>query len=114
MSGALFRGDEEEALFDRELQREGPDKPTRGKLVFDQRSAAKGVRVLAIAPGLFHTPMAAEVPPEVALAITSDAIFPRRFGAPENCADLCLSMIRTPMLNGEVIRLEAGVRLRAR
>lgn len=76
--------------------------------------AARGVRVLAIAPGLFHTPMAAEVPPEVVEAITSDAIFPRRFGAPQDFADLCLSMIRNPMLNGEVIRLDAGVRLRAR
>jgi NAD(P)-dependent dehydrogenase (short-subunit alcohol dehydrogenase family) len=76
--------------------------------------AARGVRVLAIAPGLFHTPMAAEVPPDVVEAITSDAIFPRRFGKPEDFADLCLSMIRNPMLNGEVIRLDAGVRLRAR
>lgn len=76
--------------------------------------AAKGVRVLAIAPGLFYTPMAAEVPPEVVEAITSDAIFPRRFGEPDDFADLCLSMIRNPMLNGEVIRLDAGVRLRAR
>jgi NAD(P)-dependent dehydrogenase (short-subunit alcohol dehydrogenase family) len=76
--------------------------------------AARGVRVLAIAPGLFHTPMAAEVPPEVVEAITADAIFPRRFGAAEDFADLCLSMIRNPMLNGEVIRLDAGVRLRAR
>lgn len=76
--------------------------------------AAKGVRVLAIAPGLFHTPMAAEVPPEVVEAITSDAIFPRRFGDPADFADLCLSMIRNPMLNGEVIRLDAGVRLKAR
>jgi NAD(P)-dependent dehydrogenase (short-subunit alcohol dehydrogenase family) len=76
--------------------------------------AARGVRVLAIAPGLFHTPMAAEVPPEVVEAITSDAIFPRRFGEPDDFADLCLSMIRNPMLNGEVIRLDAGVRLRAR
>jgi len=76
--------------------------------------AARGVRVMAIAPGLFHTPMAAEVPPEVVEAITSDAIFPRRFGEPEDFADLCLSMIRNPMLNGEVIRLDAGVRLRAR
>jgi len=48
--------------------------------------AAKGVRVLAIAPGLFHTPMAGEVPHEVVEAITSDAIFPRRFGAPEDFA----------------------------
>jgi hypothetical protein len=58
--------------------------------------------------------MAADVPPEVVEAITSDAIFPRRFGQPEDFADLCLAMIRNPMLNGEVIRLDAGVRLRAR
>ncbi len=76
--------------------------------------AARGIRVLAIAPGLFETPMAAEVPPEVVAAITSDAIFPRRFGKPDDFADLCLSMIRNPMLNGEVIRLDAAVRLRAR
>ena len=76
--------------------------------------AAQGVRVLAIAPGLFQTPMAAEVPAEVIAAITADAIFPRRFGAPDDFADLALSMIRNPLLNGEVIRLDAGVRLRAR
>jgi NAD(P)-dependent dehydrogenase (short-subunit alcohol dehydrogenase family) len=76
--------------------------------------AAKGVRVLTIAPGLFHTPMAAEVPPEVVESITNDAIFPHRFGASEDFADLCLSIMRNPMLNGEVIRLDAGVRLRAR
>ena len=76
--------------------------------------ASQGIRVLAIAPGLFHTPMAAAVPPEVVAAITSDAIFPRRFGEPDDFADLCLAMIRNPMLNGEVIRLDAGVRLRAK
>jgi NAD(P)-dependent dehydrogenase (short-subunit alcohol dehydrogenase family) len=76
--------------------------------------AARGIRVLAIAPGLFRTPMAAEVPPEVVEAITNDAIFPHRFGEPEDFADLCMAMIRNPMLNGEVVRLDAGVRLRAR
>jgi NAD(P)-dependent dehydrogenase (short-subunit alcohol dehydrogenase family) len=76
--------------------------------------AARGVRVMAIAPGLFQTPMAADVPPEVVEGIVSDAIFPRRFGAPEDFADLVLSICRNPMLNGEVIRLDAGVRLRAR
>ncbi|MGI1663844.1 SDR family NAD(P)-dependent oxidoreductase [Palleronia sp. KMU-117] len=76
--------------------------------------APHGIRVMAIAPGLFETPMAAAVPPEVIEAITSDAIFPRRFGHPADFADLCLSILRNPMLNGEVIRLDAGVRLRAR
>lgn len=42
--------------------------------------AAKGVPVLAIAPGLFRKPMAADVPSEMVEAITSDAIFPRRIG----------------------------------
>lgn len=76
--------------------------------------ASKGVRVMAIAPGLFATPMAAEVPPEVVEAITNDAIFPRRFGEPSDFADLVLAICQNKMLNGEVIRLDAGVRLRAR
>ena len=76
--------------------------------------APKGVRVMAIAPGLFATPMASEVPPEVVDSITSDAIFPHRFGRPEDFAHMVLSIITNPMLNGEVIRLDAGVRLRAR
>jgi NAD(P)-dependent dehydrogenase (short-subunit alcohol dehydrogenase family) len=76
--------------------------------------APHGIRVMAIAPGLFETPMAAAVPPEVVAAITSDDIFPRRFGTPGEFADLCLAIVRNPMLNGEVIRLDAGVRLRAR
>lgn len=76
--------------------------------------APYGIRVVAIAPGLFETPMASAVPPEVVEAITSDAIFPRRFGAPGEFADLCLAILRNPMLNGEVIRLDAGIRLRAR
>lgn len=76
--------------------------------------APQGIRVMAIAPGLFQTPMAGAVPPEVVEAITSDAIFPRRFGSPGEFADLCLAIVRNPMLNGEVIRLDAGVRLRAR
>lgn len=76
--------------------------------------AVRGVRVMAIAPGLFQTPMAGDVPAEVVDGIVSDAIFPRRFGAPEDFADLALSICRNPMLNGEVIRLDAGVRLRAR
>lgn len=76
--------------------------------------ASKSVRVMAIAPGLFQTPMAGEVPAEVVDAIVADAIFPRRFGNPADFADLVLSICRNPMLNGEVIRLDAGVRLRAR
>lgn len=76
--------------------------------------AARGVRVMAIAPGLFQTPMAGDVPEAVIEGIVSDAIFPRRFGAPEDFADLALAICRNPMLNGEVIRLDAGVRLRAR
>ena len=46
--------------------------------------------------------MAADVPPEVVEAITSDAIFPRRFGEPEDFVDFCLAITRNPMLNDEV------------
>jgi NAD(P)-dependent dehydrogenase (short-subunit alcohol dehydrogenase family) len=76
--------------------------------------ANRGVRVMAIAPGLFRTPMAGDVPKEVIDGLLSDAIFPRRFGVPEDFANLVLAICNNPMLNGEVIRLDAGVRLRAR
>ena len=44
-------------------------------------------------------------------AVTADAIFPRRFGKPAEFADLCLAIVRNPMLNGEVIRLDGALRM---
>lgn len=76
--------------------------------------APRGVRVMSVAPGLFRTPIAEHIPPEVIDGMLSDAMFPRRFGEPEEFAELVVSICRNPMLNGETIRLDAGVRLQAR
>ncbi len=76
--------------------------------------APRGVRVMSIAPGLFRTPIAEHIPPEVIDGMLSDAMFPRRFGEPEEFGELVVSICRNPMLNGETIRLDAAVRLQAR
>lgn len=76
--------------------------------------APRGVRVMSIAPGLFRTPIADHIPPEVIDGMLSDAMFPRRFGEPEEFGELVVAVCRNSMLNGETIRLDAGVRLQAR
>lgn len=70
-----------------------------------------GIRVMAIAPGLFHTPMMESLPPEVTEKIVSDIQFPGRLGAPEEYARLAAHIIENSYLNGSTIRLDAGTRL---
>ncbi len=70
-----------------------------------------GVRVVAIAPGLFETPMLLSMPETVQESLRSSLPFPQRFGRPEEYAALVLHVIANPILNGEVIRLDSAVRL---
>jgi NAD(P)-dependent dehydrogenase (short-subunit alcohol dehydrogenase family) len=74
----------------------------------------RGVRVMTIAPGLFRTPIADHIPQEVIDAMLDGRMFPNRFGEPAEFGRLVVDIIRNPMLNGEIIRLDAGVRLQAR
>jgi NAD(P)-dependent dehydrogenase (short-subunit alcohol dehydrogenase family) len=71
-----------------------------------------GIRTVAIAPGHFNTPLTKQYSPEVGEAIISDAAFPKTTGDPEYFAKLVLSIADNIMLNGEVIRLDAGARTR--
>ncbi|WP_373183089.1 SDR family NAD(P)-dependent oxidoreductase, partial [Halomonas campaniensis] len=64
-----------------------------------------GVRVMAIAPGVFETPMMSEIPDEAAQALAAAVPFPKRLGKPDEFARLAEQIITNPMLNGEVIRL---------
>jgi len=73
-----------------------------------------GVRVMTIAPGLFRTPIADHIPQEVIDSMLDGRMFPNRFGEPAEFGQLAVDIVRNPMLNGEVIRLDAGVRLQAR
>ena len=70
-----------------------------------------GIRVLAIAPGLFLTPLLEELPDETKDALGASIPNPPRLGRPEEFADLVLAMIANDYLNGEVIRLDGALRM---
>lgn len=70
-----------------------------------------GIRVNAIAPGLFLTPMLESLGEEMMAELASDVVFPRRLGTPEEFARLARFMIEMPYLNGETIRLDGALRL---
>ncbi len=76
--------------------------------------ADKGVRVCSIAPGLFLTPMLAELPEDVQASLGAQVPFPSRLGAADEYARLVCSIIDNPMLNGEVIRLDGAIRMTPR
>jgi NAD(P)-dependent dehydrogenase (short-subunit alcohol dehydrogenase family) len=73
-----------------------------------------GVRVVTIAPGLFLTPLMAELPEAVQQSLAASIPFPKRLGKPEEFAQLCASIIENPSLNGEVIRLDGALRMAPR
>lgn len=73
--------------------------------------AASGIRVCAIAPGTFDTPMLASLPEKVREALAAGIPFPSRLGAPSEYAALVLHMASNRYLNGEVIRLDGSLRM---
>lgn len=70
-----------------------------------------GIRCMCIAPGLFSTPMLAELPEPIRQGLASSVPFPRRLGDPEEFAKLAVSILENPYLNGEVIRLDGALRM---
>jgi NAD(P)-dependent dehydrogenase (short-subunit alcohol dehydrogenase family) len=70
-----------------------------------------GIRVLTIAPGIFDTPMMAGLPQEARQALEATVPFPPRLGRPAEFAKLALAIVENPMLNGETIRLDGGLRM---
>jgi NAD(P)-dependent dehydrogenase (short-subunit alcohol dehydrogenase family) len=70
-----------------------------------------GIRVLAIAPGLFMTPLLTGLPEETRLALGASIPNPARLGRPDEFAALVLSMIGNNYLNGEVVRLDGALRM---
>jgi NAD(P)-dependent dehydrogenase (short-subunit alcohol dehydrogenase family) len=73
--------------------------------------ARQGIRVMAIAPGIFDTPMLAGMPDQVRASLGAQVPFPPRLGRPEEYAALVHHIIQNPMLNGEVIRLDGAIRM---
>jgi 3-hydroxyacyl-CoA dehydrogenase / 3-hydroxy-2-methylbutyryl-CoA dehydrogenase len=70
-----------------------------------------GIRVNTIAPGLMMTPMLEGLPASVQKDLASTVLLPKRLGKPDEFAHLVQAIIENPMLNGEVIRLDGGLRM---
>ncbi len=73
--------------------------------------AREGIRVNTIAPGLFMTPMMEGMPQEVQDSLAATLPFPKRLGKPEEFGMMVDQMVRNPVLNGEVIRLDCALRM---
>jgi len=76
--------------------------------------ARTGIRVMAVAPGIFETPLLAAYTQEVRDSLGAQVPFPSRLGKPEEYARLVKHIIENPMLNGEVIRLDGAIRMAAK
>ena len=76
--------------------------------------AAYGIRVVAILPGLFETPMFDALPDEARVSLAAGVPFPSRLGRPEEYAKLVRAIIDNDMLNGEAIRLDGALRMQPR
>lgn len=73
--------------------------------------ARVGIRVIAIAPGLFETSMSAGLPDDIQAEILKAVPYPSRMGDADEYAHLAQSIVENPMLNGTVIRLDAAARM---
>lgn len=73
--------------------------------------APYGIRVNTIAPGLMMTPMLEGLPENVRVDLAKTVLLPKRLGKPDEFAKLVQAIIENPLLNGEVIRLDGGLRM---
>ena len=71
----------------------------------------EGIRVMAIAPGIFGTPMLRGLPQEVQDDLAAGVPFPKRLGDPDEFAALARFIVECDYLNGEVIRLDGALRM---
>lgn len=76
--------------------------------------AKSGIRVVTIAPGIFHTPLLGNLPEEAQKSLGAQVPFPSRLGKPSEFAMLAKAIIENPMLNGETIRLDGAIRMAPR
>jgi NAD(P)-dependent dehydrogenase (short-subunit alcohol dehydrogenase family) len=76
--------------------------------------AQHGIRVTAIAPGIFHTPMLAGLREDVQKSLAESVPFPKLLGTPEEYAALVMHMVENRYLNGDTIRLDGALRMAPR
>ncbi|MCH8982895.1 MAG: SDR family NAD(P)-dependent oxidoreductase [Acidobacteria bacterium] len=70
-----------------------------------------GIRVMAVAPGVFATNILSMLPDKAITELENRSVFPKRLGDPEEFAQLVQSIVENPYLNGETIRIDAATRL---
>jgi NAD(P)-dependent dehydrogenase (short-subunit alcohol dehydrogenase family) len=70
-----------------------------------------GIRVNAIAPGIFRTPLLAALPEEAQQSLAASVPFPRLLGTPEQYASLVMHMVENRYLNGETVRIDGALRM---
>ncbi len=73
--------------------------------------ARYGIRVMAIAPGIFDTPLLAGLPEPARISLGQQVPFPPRLGRPDEYAALVQHIVENTMLNGETIRLDGAIRM---
>ncbi|BFM18429.1 SDR family NAD(P)-dependent oxidoreductase [Maricurvus nonylphenolicus] len=76
--------------------------------------ARYGIRVNAIAPGLFLTPLLESLPSEVQNDLGNTVEFPKRLGDPKEFAELVVFLAKSDYMNGEVVRIDGSIRMRAK
>ena len=74
----------------------------------------EGIRVNAILPGIFDTPLMARASDTVRQSLSASVPFPKRFGQPEEFASMVLGMVQNDYWNGEDVRLDGGIRMAPR
>jgi NAD(P)-dependent dehydrogenase (short-subunit alcohol dehydrogenase family) len=67
--------------------------------------------VITVAPGIMDTPLLADAPQDLKESLAALHIFPKRLGTPDDFAHLVQAIVENPMINGEVIRLDAAARM---
>ena len=70
-----------------------------------------GVRVMTVAPGVFHTPMVDGMPEQVYQSLCAQVPFPPRLGQPDEFADTVAFILTNRYLNGGTIRVDGAIRL---
>jgi len=73
--------------------------------------SAAGIRVCTIAPGLIDTPLLGTLPDDARAELAQSVLFPKRLGTADDFASLALELVRNHYMNGEVIRMDAGIRM---
>ena len=76
--------------------------------------AGDGIRINTILPGIFDTPLMQFAPEAVKAGLAASVPFPKRLGAPDDYAQLALTMITNGYFNGEDVRLDGAIRMAPR